>query len=157
MSSADASFSSFCRCTECHATGTAVGDVIELEAVGAVYGEAHTTHNPLRVASIKSNIGHAEIAAGIFSLTKAVEMLRKRVFLPTAGVTKPRSDFDWAGHNMRVQQTVEPFPNDKKVIIAVSSFGIGGSYGHCLVREWRVSRHTRVALLHRPPHATSYL
>lgn len=132
-----------------------MGDVIELEAVGAVYGEAHTTHNPLRVASIKSNIGHAEIAAGIFSLTKAVEMLRKRVFLPTAGVTKPRSDFDWAGHNMRVQQTVEPFPNDKKVIIAVSSFGIGGSYGHCLVREWRVSRHTWVALLHRP-HATSY-
>ena len=65
-------------------------------------------------------------------------MLRRRVFLPTAGVTKPRTDFDWAGHNMHVQQTMEPFPEDKKVVVAVSSFGIGGSYGHVIVREWRV-------------------
>jgi acyl transferase domain-containing protein len=72
--------------------------------------------------------------------SQAVEMLRRRVFLPTAGVNKPRSDFDWAGHNMAVQQSVEPFPTHKKVIVAVSSFGIGGSYAHCLVREWRVSR-----------------
>jgi hypothetical protein len=56
--------------TECHATGTAVGDVIELKAVGETYGKAHSANNLLRVASVKSNIGHAEIAAGIFSVTK---------------------------------------------------------------------------------------
>jgi acyl transferase domain-containing protein len=70
---------------------------------------------------------------------QVIEMLRRRVFLPTAGVIKPRTDFDWTGHNMRVQQTVEPFPAGKKVVVAINSFGIGGSYGHVLVREYAVS------------------
>lgn len=55
---------------ECHATGTAVGDVIELDAIGSVYGDARPADQPLRVASIKGNIGHAELAAGIFSIAK---------------------------------------------------------------------------------------
>ncbi len=56
---------------ECHATGTAVGDVIEVDAVGAVFGESHDLKtNPIRIASVKSNIGHAEVAAGIFSVIK---------------------------------------------------------------------------------------
>lgn len=57
-------------CTECHATGTAVGDLIELEAIGAVYGASRSDGQPVRVASVKSNIGHAEMAAGIFSVIK---------------------------------------------------------------------------------------
>jgi hypothetical protein len=65
-------------CVECHATGTAVGDVIELEAVAAVYGDAHSPSSPLRVASVKSNIGHAETAAGVFSLTKVSQNLDGR-------------------------------------------------------------------------------
>jgi hypothetical protein len=55
---------------ECHATGTAVGDVIELDAIGSVYGDARPADQPLRVASVKGNIGHAEMAAGIFSIAK---------------------------------------------------------------------------------------
>jgi acyl transferase domain-containing protein len=47
-----------------------VGDIIELEAIGSVYGDARPEDQPLRVASIKGNIGHAELAAGIFSITK---------------------------------------------------------------------------------------
>ena len=47
-----------------------MGDVIELSAVGAVYGDAHSAAKPVRVATLKSNIGHAEMAAGMFSLIK---------------------------------------------------------------------------------------
>jgi acyl transferase domain-containing protein len=60
----------FLNFAECHATGTAVGDIIELDAIGSVYGDARPEDQPLRVASVKSNIGHAELAAGIFSITK---------------------------------------------------------------------------------------
>lgn len=56
--------------TECHATGTYVGDVIELDAIGAFYGAAHEADRPVRLATLKSNIGHAEVAAGIFSVIK---------------------------------------------------------------------------------------
>lgn len=79
------------------ATGTPVGDLIELQALAEVYGASHDIHrNPLRVGSLKGNIGHAELAAGLMSLIKAVEMNRARTFFPTGGQhIRPRSDFDW--------------------------------------------------------------
>ena len=65
-------------------------------------------------------------------------MMKHRVFLPTAGVVKPRTDYDWDGNNMRVQQEVEPFPEGgEPVVIGLSSFGIGGSYGHVVIEEYR--------------------
>jgi acyl transferase domain-containing protein len=65
-------------------------------------------------------------------------MMQHRVFLPTAGCTTPLKAFDWAGHNMRVQQEVEPFPEDgEPVIMGINSFGIGGSYGHAILEEYR--------------------
>jgi len=132
---------------QCHATGTAVGDVIEVDAVGSVFGESHDLEtNPIRIASVKSNIGHAEVAAGIFSVIKIVQMMKHRVFLPTAGVTTPRTDYDWAANNMRVQQEMEPFPeNGEPVVVGLSSFGIGGSYGHVVLEEYRVPAHLQLA------------
>lgn len=131
---------------ECHATGTYVGDVLELQAIGDVLGKARVVKGGddaqglLRVASVKSNIGHAEVSAGLFSLAKVIEMLRRRVYLPTAGVTTPRTDFDWQGHNMRVIQETEPFgpvESTLPVLMGVNSFGIGGSYAHVIVEEYR--------------------
>ena len=131
---------------ECHATGTYVGDVLELQAIGDVLGKARRVKDKdvvqglLRVASVKSNIGHAEASAGLFSLAKVIEMLRRRVYLPTAGVTTPRTDFDWQGHNMRVIQETEPFgpvESTPPVLMGVNSFGIGGSYSHVIVEEYR--------------------
>lgn len=75
-------------------------------------------------------------------------MFEKRSFLPTAGVTTPLKSFDWSGHHMAVQQEVERFPSNKRVTIAVSSFGIGGSYGHILLREWRVCHITYTKCRH---------
>ena len=65
-------------------------------------------------------------------------MLRHRVFLPTAGVTEPRHAFDWANHSLRVQMEAEPFPDGQPpVVVGVSSFGIGGSFGHAVLEEYR--------------------
>ncbi len=104
-----------------------------------MFGDSHDLQtNPLRIASVKSNIGHAEIAAGMFSLIKTIQMLQHKVFLPTAGVTTPLTAYDWAGHNLRVQQEVEPFPeNGEPVVVGINSFGIGGSYGHAIIEEYR--------------------
>jgi acyl transferase domain-containing protein len=125
---------------ECHATGTAVGDVIELQAIGDVFGDSHSLEsNPLRIASVKSNIGHAEVAAGIFSVIKIVQMMKMRTFLPSAGVTNPRKDFEWTRHNMIVQQDAEAFPDDQAVVVGVNSFGIGGAYGHVVMEEYKPS------------------
>ena len=133
---------------ECHATGTAVGDVIELQAIGDVFGDSHDlSGNPLRIASVKSNIGHAEVAAGIFSVIKIVQMMKHRTFLPSAGVTCPRKDFEWIKNNMVVQQELEPFPEDEPVTVGVNSFGIGGAYGHVVMQEYKAPEAVRRNLL----------
>jgi hypothetical protein len=62
-----------------------VGDIIELEAVGSLFGDFFDGKRPLRVASIKSNIGHAEIAAG---MTSCLKVLRCRVALHLAGFVR---------------------------------------------------------------------
>ena len=115
-----------------------MGDLIELQALKAVYQDSHDLQtNPLRVGSIKGNIGHAEIAAGLFSTIKAIEMLKRRQFLPTGGKNIcPRSDFDWDGSNIKLCLERESFPPHKKVCISVNSFGVGGAYAHVILSEY---------------------
>ena len=124
---------------EAHATGTRVGDLIELEALGKVYKDSHDIlHNPLRVGSIKGNIGHAELSAGMFSLIKVCEMIRKRTFFPTGGHNiTPRTDFDWEGNNIKLCCESESFPTDEQIFFGVNSFGVGGSYSHAVITEYQ--------------------
>lgn len=70
---------------------------------------------------------------------QVAESLRRRVFLPTAGVKTPRKAFDWAGQHLALQLEAEPFPSGRRVTMAVNSFGVGGSYAHILLREYQVS------------------
>jgi acyl transferase domain-containing protein len=58
---------------EAHATGTAVGDPLEANAIGRSIGAANKTK--LRIGSVKSNIGHLECAAGMASMVKVALML----------------------------------------------------------------------------------
>lgn len=88
--------------------------------------------------------------------------MRRRVFLPTAGVTTPRKDFDWVRSNLALQMEPEPFPDDKRVIMGVNSFGIGGSYAHVLLREYKVGAPQRPFIvqcphIHHHHHHQGYL
>lgn len=70
---------------------------------------------------------HGETAAGLFSMIKVLAMFEKRLFLPTAGVTQPRKDFDWSGNRMRLVQDLEPFPpleTHGPIIVGVSTSAI---------------------------------
>ena len=121
---------------EAHATGTVVGDRIEGNAIGEALGGAGRAA-PLRVAGVKSNVGHMEAAAFTCALLKAVLMMQRRTFAPVSRnhlVPNPEIDFDGLG--MQVQTECEPFP-DRPVVVGINSFGFGGSNGHCVVREYR--------------------
>ena len=121
---------------EAHATGTVVGDRIEGNAIGEAFGGGQRAA-PLRVAGVKSNVGHMEAAAFTCALLKVVLMMQRRTFAPVSKnhlVPNPEIDFD--AHGMQVQTECEPFP-DHPVVVGINSFGFGGSNGHCVVREYR--------------------
>ena len=97
--------------------------------------------SPLRVSSVKSNIGHMEAAAFHCALLKVVLMMQRRTFAcrfrRAFSCRIRRLTFDHCP--MRVQTECEPFP-EHPVIMGINSFGFGGANGHCVVREYRPSR-----------------
>ena len=124
---------------EAHATGTAVGDRIEGNAIAEAFGDSGRA-DPLRVSSVKSNIGHMEAAAFHCALLKVVLMMRRRTFAPTSkSFQVPNPEIDFARCPMEVQTECEPFP-EHPVVVGINSFGFGGANGHCVVREHRPLR-----------------
>ena len=124
---------------EAHATGTVVGDRVEGNAITEAFGGVERAV-PLRVSSVKSNVGHMEAAAFHCALLKVILMLRHRTFAPTSrNFLAPNPEIDFDGCPMQVQTSCEPFP-ERPVVVGINSFGFGGANGHCVVREYRPSQ-----------------
>ena len=120
---------------EAHATGTVVGDRIEGNAISEAFHYAGR-ELPLRISSVKSNVGHMEAAAFHCGLLKVLLMIQRRTFAPTSKtflVPNPEIDFDSCP--MQVQTVSEPFP-ERPVAVGINSFGFGGANGHCVVSEY---------------------
>ena len=121
---------------EAHATGTRVGDRIEGNAISEAFGGGDR-EVPLRISSVKSNVGHMEAAAFHCALLKVVLMMQRRTFAPISkNFVIPNPEIDFERCPMRVQTECEPFPS-RPVVVGINSFGFGGANGHCVVREYR--------------------
>eukprot|EP01080_Neovahlkampfia_damariscottae_P004960 gene4960-8554_t len=109
---------------EAHATGTPVGDPIEMNTIGSVFGINRT--DSLKMGSVKSNIGHCECSSYIASLIKVSMMMQKGLLLPSINFKTPNPKIKFEEYKLSVQTEVEKFdPKDK--LFAISSFGFGGS------------------------------
>ncbi len=117
---------------EAHGTGTKVGDAIEAQALGEIFAER--AHDPVRVGSVKTNIGHAGSAAGIAGLLKAVLAIEHAAIPPSLNYADPENDLNRLGLHINTALTPWP-PTDHPRRAGVSSFGMGGTNAHLIVEQ----------------------
>ncbi|WP_203073864.1 SDR family NAD(P)-dependent oxidoreductase [Falsiroseomonas ponticola] len=113
---------------EAHGTGTTLGDPIEMQALRDVFGAGRDT--PLRVGSVKTNIGHAEGAAGVAGLVKAALMLRHQAVVPSLHFTRLNPHIDLGGAAIEVPVATAPATLRR---VGVSSFGFSGTNAHLIL------------------------
>lgn len=114
---------------ECHATGTPLGDLTELNTVERVFGG----HAPL-VGAVKSNLGHLLTAAGMAGTLKVIASMREGVIPATVGLRRPlRSDGGTLGPDqvVAVEREWPDGPGPRRG--AVNAFGFGGTNAHMIL------------------------
>ncbi len=126
---------------EAHGTGTDLGDSIELRALASVYRRGRESERPLLVGSVKTNIGHAEWAAGMASVIKSLLAMHKGVIPAHLHFKEPNPNFDWGQMPVTItsKQTPWPLRDGGQPLSAVNSFGLSGTNAHVVLEDYGVT------------------
>ncbi|MFJ4654249.1 beta-ketoacyl synthase N-terminal-like domain-containing protein [Nocardia sp. NPDC088792] len=110
---------------ECHATGTPVGDGVELASAAAVFADAAD----LPLGSLKGNLGHLLTAAGAAAVLKVVAAMRHGVRPSSVGGDEPLSAL--RDGPLRLLHASEAWPAPRRA--AINAFGFGGNNAHLIL------------------------
>ncbi|XP_023360835.1 uncharacterized protein LOC111721162 [Sarcophilus harrisii] len=125
---------------EAHGTGTPAGDPTEAESIGNAVGKKRSKNlPPLKIGSVKGNIGHTESAAGIASLIKVLLMMENEKFVPSLHYSQSMSNIDTEKLNLSIPTKVEKWEASPEFgrVAGISSFGFGGTNAHIVVKQFK--------------------
>ncbi|MCX2930206.1 sulfolipid-1 biosynthesis phthioceranic/hydroxyphthioceranic acid synthase [Mycobacterium sp. CVI_P3] len=117
---------------EGHGTGTPVGDTIEFNSISSVYGK----EGPCALTSVKSNFGHAESAAGVLGLMKAVLAVHHGVIPQNLHFNQLPEKLSKIKTGMFIPTETTAWPKDGGPRRAgVSSYGMSGTNVHAVLEQ----------------------
>ncbi|MFC8350011.1 SDR family NAD(P)-dependent oxidoreductase [Streptomyces sp. NPDC057280] len=121
---------------EAHGTGTMIGDPMELQALTRAFRRTTDAVGHCAVGSVKSNLGHLLMAAGMAGLHKVILSLVHGTIAPTLHCEQPNPRFAFDTSPFQPALTAQPWTPECGVRRAgLSAFGFGGTNAHVLLRE----------------------
>ena len=122
---------------ECHGTGTELGDPIEVAGLRMAFEKATDAKGFCGIGTVKSNIGHTEATAGLAGLIKVLYSMRHAELPATLHAEQPNRKIDFANSPFYLVKQNQPWSDQNGTRLAgISSFGAGGSNGHCIVQSY---------------------
>ncbi len=121
---------------ETHGTGTPLGDPIEVDGLRKAFAVSEIDRSaPCYIGSVKSNIGHLEVASGIAGLIKTIMCLKYRAIPATLHYTGPNPELHLDDGPFAVRSHDGVWESDGIRRAGVSSFGVGGTNAHVVLEE----------------------
>ena len=117
---------------ECHATGTPVGDRIEIESMAELF-----TKNKTHINALKANIGHTITASGAAALLNVLSAFEHQIKPP--GRLNQEMAIDLIqDQNFTFSDSPEPWVCQQDYrYAAINNFGFGGNNAHLIVHDWK--------------------
>jgi amino acid adenylation domain-containing protein len=140
---------------EAHGTGTPLGDPIEVAGLTKAFGvkvvPGQAPAKSCVIGSVKSNIGHLDIAAGVAGLIKTVLALQHSEIPPSLHFETANPKLELEKTPFAINHALRPWPrNGQPRRAGVSSFGIGGTNAHVVLEEAPVGQPSEPSK--RPQH-----
>lgn len=121
---------------EAHGTGTAMGDPVEVSSLVSVFREKTERVGYCGIGSVKNNLGHLDIAAGIASLIKSSLILKYRTLPPTINYDTPNPKIQFETSPFFVNREVIPLQKEQSPLrVGINGLGIGGTNAFLLLEE----------------------
>ncbi len=121
---------------EAHGTATPMGDPIEIAGLTTAYRSHGDATGYCAIGSVKSNLGHLDVASGAIGLIKTALSVHEGVLPPSINFTRPNPKIDFAQTPFYVNTELRPWPQAEWPRRAgVSSFGVGGTNAHVVIEQ----------------------
>ena len=121
---------------EAHGTGTQVGDPIEIEALTKAFRKTTNRTQFCKIASLKTNVGHLDVAAGVAGIIKTSLALRQRKIPKLLNFQSANPSIDFENSPFIINDKLSDWPQTQTPRRAgVSSFGVGGTNAHVVLEE----------------------
>jgi FkbH-like protein len=121
---------------EAHGTGTALGDPIEIDSLTRAFRRTTDKKQFCAIGSLKTNIGHLDVAAGVAGLIKVCLAMRHQLLPASLNFETPNPNIDFPETPFFVNTQLTPWtPEGQTRRAGLSSFGVGGTNAHVVIDQ----------------------